>query len=160
MTDRLIETGVISRWAAQFRAQVEGLIDWVERFSQGGLIRDKALEEMGAKISRIMGKAGDALVDQVVARSPEIARAVIRGGSAVAKGFEAEAKKTKAGQAWQAAKTVNKLMPFNLPGTITSGVRGLFNGKADAADPKGSKTNPVHVADAGGPDSVVGVSSK
>jgi len=157
LTEKLIETGVIARWAAKFRSHVEALLDWIDRVSQGGLIRDAALEEMGAKISALMGRAGDVLVDQIIKRSPDIIRAVGSGAGAVARGARESAKGSIGGQAFLAVPQLRaQLHAVEFLGKMLS----KSSGTTGNIDPKGSKTNPVHVADAGGPDSIVGVSSK
>jgi len=158
LTNKLIETGVIARWAATFRSHVEALIDWIDRVSQGGLIRDAALEEMEAKIGSLMGRAGDALVDQVVKRGPDIIRAVSAGAGAVVGGAVEGAKKSTT---WESLrKVVPQLRAARNADEYLLNLASKFGGSTGNADPKGSKTNPVHVADAGGPDSIVGVSSK
>jgi len=166
LTGRIMESRVIEKWAAKFRTEINALVDWVERFAAGGALRQEALRELGDTFGSIMTRAGDAFVDQIIMRSPEIARAMHNASVQVGTGLITGAVGRKIasraakdlgitqGQSAQLGTTLGRL-----GGSIVS---DFFKWKKQGGEGTflGSKGNSVHVADAGGPDSVVGVSSK
>jgi len=157
LTARIMESRVIEKWAARFRTEIDALVQWLDDFMQGGLLRQQALETMGQKIGAVLAKAGDMLVDQVILRAPEIGAAIGRAGKEITAGV--------------IAGGMEERRVASLPENVKLQMKQL-SGRAQAAAearqifaqtgqiPGSSKKTPVYVADAGGPDSVVGVSSK